>query len=292
MQRLLRSGALVTLLLAFLVPSFAGDPPAKTGGGDKKPDTKVGGDTKKKEKFSFGKKYPLPPGDKIPGKITQVDQNTKDFTLHVTGKIQDINQGEYNNYMTAMRQYQQHLQNAANTKNINTRNSELNQAQNALNRAKQHASRAVTLKDGKADYKFRPAENCYYRVLEPPTVYDDKGNEVTLTKEEKERLKYPADLRDKVMVDTKKLSKDELKELTALKGYYPELPGYHADADSLRNNALAFVYTVPPKTKAKDTKDTKKTPEDDLIVLPTDRQEVILIIVDNRKATTPAPAKQ
>jgi hypothetical protein len=92
-----------------------------------------------------------------------------------------------------------------------------------------------------------------------------------------------------VTVDTKKLTKDEMKELDALKGHYPTLPGYHADADALRTNALAFVYTVPPKAKAKDP---KKTPEDDQIVMPSDRQEVILIIIDNRKTSSPNPSKQ
>jgi hypothetical protein len=259
MQRLVRCGALMALLLAFIVPTFAtqtGDP-AKQTGDDKKTDTKKDGDTKKKdakEKFTYGGKYF--------GKITQLDQNsaTKDFTLHVTGKVQEINQNEYNAMMNAMRQAQQHYQNAARATNVNNRNAELQRYQNSMNQAAQHQSRLYRVKDVNADYKFRVAENCIFRVLEPETEYDDKGNPVTFKKEDLERLK----------------------------GKHKDFPGYEAQVDVVRNNAQVYVYT--PKPKAKDTSTTKKkTDDDDQAVLPTDRQEVILIIVDNRKATTTQP---
>jgi len=262
MQRLLRCGALMALL-AFLVPTLAGNPAQKEGG-DKKPDTtKKEGDPKKKEtkeKFTFGAKYPA--GNSGAGKITQVDPNTKDFTLHVTGKVQEVNQGEYNAMQTAMRQAQEHYNKAATAKTAQGRANELQQYQNALNRVAQHQAKLYQLKDVKADYKFRAAENCIYRVLEPETEYDDKGNPVTFKKEDLERLK----------------------------GKHKDIPGYEAQSDVLRANALAYVYT--PKLKAAAPKDPKKkTDDDDQVVLPTDRQEVILIIVDNRKASSTIPKR-
>ncbi len=281
MQRLMRGGALLALLLAFIVPISAGDPVKQTGD-DPKPTTKKD-DTKKKvkEKFVWGAKYPA---SNFPAKITQVDQNSaaKDFTLHVTGKVQEINQGEYQAMVNAQNQATQQYRLAFSTNNPNTRASHMRSYQNSLNQAAQHASRLYRLKNVQADYKFRVSEKCIFRVLEPEAEFDDKGNPVTFTKEDKVRLKYPPTLREKVLVDTKKLSKDELHDLDMLKSYYPDLPGYHAEADVLRTNAMVFVYT--PKLKAAPKSTKKKIDNDDPVAtLPTDRQEVILVIVDNRK---------
>ena len=127
-------------------------------------------------------------------------------------------------------------------------------------------------KEVKQDYKFRPVENCYYRTLHPQPEYDDKGDVKELTAKDKELLKYPPALRDKVNVDTKKLSKQEKADLETLKGVYPRLPGYYAEPDVLRNNAMAEVYTKVP------TKEAKKKTDDD-VVLPSDRQEVVVIVI-------------
>jgi hypothetical protein len=265
MQRLAWYGGFLLLSTALFVPTLAGGAQKTEGGGDepKKQDKKTG----EPEKLYYAGKYT--------GKITQVDTGTtKDFTLHVSGKVQEMNQGEYNNMQTAMRQAQEHYQRYLTAKTVQGKQNELNSYQNAMNRVSQHQAKLYHLKDVKADYKFRPAENVYYRTLHPEAEYDDKGNVKDLTAKEKELLKYPPMLREKVNVDTKKLSKQEKADLDALKGVYPRLPGYFAEPDVLRTNVQADVYTkIPPK-------DVKKKTDDDP-VLPSDRQEVVVIVIIN-----------
>jgi len=244
MKRFVRCGGLFLLLVAFVVPTFAGDPVKKEGGETTKKQEK---DKKKAEgKFEYGTKYV--------GKVTQVDNagTNRDFTLHVSGKVQELNQNEYNAMQQAMQRAQQHLASANNTKNPNTRATELRHYQENLTRVQQHQAKLYQTKEVKADYKFRPAENVIYRTLYPEPQYNDKGEVVTPTK----------------------------KELEVLKGKHKDLPGYEAMADVLRVNAQAAVYTARPRPAG-----LKKTDDDPVL---SDRPEVVLIVIIN---APPAPAK-
>jgi len=279
MRRLVQCGSLLLLLLAFIVPTFAGDETKKKDvgdetkkkdvGDDKKTDTKKGGETetkKKKEKFVYGAKYV--------GKVTQLDANsaTKDFTLHITGKVQELDQGAQNQLLQQQQQlqnqtiqWQNHQRAAFQATNAQARQNAVNQMNQSqqqialtLTQIAQTQGRLYKSKDVAKDVKFRVAEKCIFRILAPEPEYDDKGNPVEFTKADKERLKGK------------------------LKDY---VPGYQAEADALRTNVMVAVYT--PKIDPSAKKDAKKKMDDDDVVLPPDRLEVILVIIDNGVKAAP-----
>jgi len=245
MKRLLRCGGLLLLLLAFTVPTFAGGDKQKEGDEPKK---KEGDEPKKKTKTNynatgFGK-----------GKITQLDTKTLDFTLHVSGKVQELDQGAYNHLVTLTNQLAQHQREFAQAKTQGGKQQALQRIQQSQNQIAQQQQKLYKTKDVKQDYKFRPAENCIYRVLTPEPEYDDKGNIIQFTK----------------------------KDLEKLKGKHPDLPGYHAEADALRNNLTVTVYVskTPPAQKK------KKVDDDDTPVV-SDRREAIIIFIENQVAAPP-----
>jgi len=239
MLRLVRCGGLFLLLVAFVVPTFAGDP-VKKEGGETKPQEKDKKKAEIKEKFSYGSKFL--------GKVTQVDTagTNRDFTLQVTTKVQEINQGAQQALARDQQSLLNHQREFAQAKTVQGRQQAQQRIQQTLASIAKHQSELYKVKDVNKDYKFRPAENVIFRTLYPEPQYNDKGELVTPTKE----------------------------ELKALKGKHQDLPGYEATAEVLRGNAQAAVYT--PRTKAKDL---KKTTDDDPVL--TDRQEVILVIVIN-----------
>jgi len=266
MQRLLRCGGLFLLLLALVVPAFATSQ-------EKGDETKVkkGDDPKKKEKFTYGQKFV--------GKVTQVDATTKNFTLKMTFK--EINPDAQRHIATEQQSYLTEIQRANTTKNAQTR---ANHLQNAARHQKNMLNwQAKMYKDSHRDAKFQPAEKVIYRVLTPEPEYDDKGNLKAFSKKELELLRYPPNIREKLNVDTKKLTKEELADLDVLKGVYADLPGYFAEADALRANLDVAVYT--PKGATGGTTKKKKLDDDDVVV--GDRQTVILIIIQNQVAAPP-----
>jgi hypothetical protein len=243
-------------LLAFIVPTFAGDETKKKDAGDdKKSDTKKGDETekpKKKEKFTYSAKYV--------GKVTQLDVNsaTKDFTLHLTGKVTEIDPGVQNQLMQQQQQLVNHQREYANARTVQGKQQAMQRIQQSVTQINQTTTRLYKVKDVAKDVKFRVAENCIFRTLNPEPEYDDKGNPVELTKADKERLKGK------------------------LKDY---VPGYQAEADALKNNVMVAVYT--PKIDPAAKKVEKKKTDDDDAPLPSDRLPVILVIVDNQVAAAP-----
>ena len=241
MRRLVRCGSLLLLLLAFIVPTFAGDETKKKDAGDdKKSDTKKGDETekKKKEKFVYSKKYV--------GKITQLDANsaTKDFTLHLTGKVTEIDQGVQNQLMQQQQQLVNHQREYANARTFQGKQQAMQRIQQSVTQINQTDDK--TLQGQRTSP--RTSSSASRRIVfsapsTPEPEYDDKGNPVELTKADKERLKGK------------------------LKDY---VPGYQAEADALKNNVMVAVYTPKIDPAAKKV-EKKKTDDDDAPPVASDR---------------------
>jgi hypothetical protein len=256
MRRFVRCGGLILLLVAFIVPTFAGGAfqkevgePTKKDGDDPK-DKKDKKKAEIKEKFSYGVKFM--------GKVTAVDTNgtNRDFTLQVSNKVQEIDTGVQQQLLQQQQQLANHQREYLQARTVQGKQQAQQRMQQSQNQIAQTMQRLYKVKDVTKDFKFRPAENVIYRTLYAEPEYDDKG-------------------------DLKKLTKEDLDRL---KGKHKDLPGYEATADILRVNANAAVYTPKAKVQPKELK--KKTDDDDPVV--TDRQEVILVIIVN---TPPVPNK-
>src|SRR5438552_1472193 len=98
------------------------------------------------------------------GKLTQMDPNsTKDFTVQVTTKVAELNQGTVNRMQDLQRQLLQQQQAAATARNLQQRQQALNQQQNILNQMAQAKRDLYKYKDVSQDYKLRAAENVKVR---------------------------------------------------------------------------------------------------------------------------------
>src|SRR4051812_39726571 len=203
MKGLIRLCGLLTLGLALVLPSFAGDdekPAKKKGKADavKDKDKSDDGEDKKgkEEKFTYNKNYFLV------GKLTQMDPNSqRDFTLQV--KIPELNPdtvNRLNQLAQQLGQQQQQLlqqqQQFAQARDLNGKRNALNAisgTQNAIGKTQFEMAKAqLSLYRAKdVDVKLRAAENLKLRWKDPPPDYDDKGNLKVYTKEEKKALMDP-----------------------------------------------------------------------------------------------------
>jgi hypothetical protein len=264
MQQFVRFSGLVILGLALCLPSFAGDekktdpnaPKEKEKAGD--PEKKVGkdkgGDPEKKD--VKGKEDP--PKDKLvygvhfTGKLTQMSPGgKKDFTVQVTRKVAELNQGAVNRIQDLQRQYFQQQQTAATARNLQQRQQALNQMANIQGQMVQAQREMYNYKDVSKDYPLRGSENIKVRSYQPPLDYDEKGN-------------------------VKKYTNEELKTLRGTEG----LPGYNAEWDALRPGQVVHVYMSKPAAPVKGAeKKGKKIDELDDEAAMQARPEVVMIMI-------------
>jgi hypothetical protein len=255
MQRIVRLSGLLLIGLTLIVPSFAGDP--------KKDDKKPADPEKKKD--AKGKDEPAKDKDEekvvygvhFTGRLTQLDPNSqKDFTVQVTTKVAELDQGQVNRMADLQRQMLQQQQSAATARTLQQRQQALNQMQNIQNQMLQARAAMYRYKDVNTDYKLRAGDKIKVRSVQPPVDYDEKGN-------------------------LKKYTAEELKALRGTSG----LPGYTAEYDSLRAGQVVHVYLAKNAHYGKGgekkgaEKKAKKVDElDDETALQA-RPEVVMIMI-------------
>jgi hypothetical protein len=165
----------------------------------------------KKEKFE----YATPP---IAGKITKLDDATKNFSVQI-----DYGQRDPQRVMNNQNHYARRILEISQDRNPQNRQRQLMELQ--LDMQRRYADEVVK-KSQTVD--FMADDNMKVRIKDAPTEYDDKGN-------------------------PKKHTKAELKEL---KGPDPSLPGYTAEFEQVKVGQLIQVYLPKPKqTKAKAKSD-------------------------------------
>jgi hypothetical protein len=283
MHSLFRLSGLLILGLALIVPSFAGDgkdkkAPKKGAAVEKKDDDDLTAekpaakdtkkDAKKDTKKKAAKKAKAEPKPKFPynhnyyfdGKLTQLEGNSKDFTLQV--KVPEPNPDGLNRMAQLELQLFQQQQQFAQAQNFQGRQSALNAIQQTQLQMVQAQGNLIRLAD--RDVKMRAAENVRVRWANPPPDYDDKG-----------RLK--------------KYTEAEKKALRGDEG----LPGYKGEYDALQRDQYVRVYLPkqPPAqlrknyaknyaTKLKGMKGKKRVAptEDDELRL-RDRLEAVVIVI-------------
>jgi len=168
----------------------------------------------------------------------------------VTTKVAEPNTQAQQQLVNLQNQYRNHYNQWAQARTAQSKQQHLQQMQQTQAQMAQQQAQLVRYKDVTQDVKLRLAENVIIRVLNPEPEYDDKGAPVQFTK----------------------------KDLERLKGKHTDLPGYHAEADALRNGLMVAVY-VPKTTAAPQKK--KKAADDDDDMVATDRQIVNIIIISN-----------
>jgi len=262
MQSCVRFAGLLVLGLALIVPSFAAqekkdekkdDKPAVGSG--KTDDT----DPPRKGSKKGVKDRDEPPKDKLAygvhfaGRLTQMDPNNaqKDFTVQVTTKVAELNQGSVSRMQDLQRQFAQHQQQAVTARNLQQRQQALQQMQSVQGQMVQAQRDMYRYKDVTQDYKLRAGENIKVRSYAPPIDYDEKGN-------------------------LKKYTADELKALRGKEG----LPGYTAEWEAVRAGQVVHVYLAKAAVVAKGgDKKGKKIDELDEGATLQARPEVVMIMI-------------
>jgi hypothetical protein len=187
----------------------------------------------KKEKFE----YATPP---IPGKITKLNDSSRTFTLEIKGGQRDPQRVMENDYHQASRMLE-----ISQDRNPQSRQRQLVELGFDMQRRR---SNEIITKTQHVD--FTADENVKVRIKDPPTEYDDKGNQMKLTK----------------------------AELKKLKGPDATLPGYTAEFEQVHVGQYVQVY-LPKPTPAKGT-----AKRDDADVQPAIPRVVMIYIVGEDKS--------
>jgi len=204
MRRILPGIALLGAGL-FVLPLFAREPAQ-----DKKDTTEP---PKKEEK----KDSPYKVAGQIVGKLVHYDEAKKRIKVKVEEKV--VNQGEYQAMLQAQQRMQQHQLEAARARNINERNSAINNYNNAQRDFLTHQAKLYKMEA--KDVDFDTLDMVAIRVT-TPQKFNEKGE----------------------IVDIKKLTKAELDEL---KGPDKSLPGYTGETSDLKDGTPVQLTLVVPK---------------------------------------------
>ncbi len=211
MRRILRCVGLA-LALVFLPAALAQDK-------EKKPDDKsMPKDDKNLAKDKTAAVEKLHVGGEITGKLTQWGSSDKSFTVKVTVRYAEVNQGEYK----AMLEEQTYA--------ADPRRS----VQDRLNHAKaaaDHQTRLYTAKSTDIDFQFQAGADMKVRNLNP-VIFDDKGK-------------------------PRKVSQMPKKERDELKGPDKTLPGYTAEMNDVHQDSYVTVYLPKKKAGKTGAKDDK-----------------------------------
>ncbi len=116
----------------------------------------------------------------------------------------------------------------------------------------QQQAQMVTIKHEKQSLDIEASDDIVVRAANPPVQFDDKGNV----------KKYTA------------------KELKALKGDNPKLPGYESDFDSLRPDQIVEVRLVKPKDQPRPRATNKDADKDALTETSKPVATMIIILAD------------
>jgi hypothetical protein len=272
MHHILRGAAVI--ILAFLVlPGYAADekdkdkdkkaPDAKKDG-DKNAQPDVKKDVDKKapdaKKDHDKKDSPWVKAGQVAGTIVNINESSKGIRLKVD--VPELNPSAVQGLANAQLQ----LANAkvqlaqAGLKPPQERLQAIINAQNAIAQAQQNvANQQAHLYNKKPmEFELSTTEDLVVRLNEPPPKFDDKGKKV----------KYTA------------------KELKALKGDNPKLPGYQAEFSDLRSNQLVQVTLVrnknAPKPKPINPKNKSKDADAELL-LDDNKPHISMIMVLGEK---------
>ena len=215
-------------LVAFL-PAYAAD--------DKKDEKKTDqAKLPKDEKQAFDKTVTA---GELTGKLVQWGEGSqKNLTLQMTIKYQVPNQGALNNLVNLRNQAIEASRDASPANRVK-RLTEI-QVEIAKNQAN-----AIQTKEAHKNIDLQVSDDMKVRVMQAPTLLDDKG----------------------------KPRKPTAKELKEMKGPDPKLPGYTAELEALHQDQYVTVYlakkksTAKPATKDKDDKLTDDRPQIAMIVI-------------------------
>lgn len=249
MHRLIRCGGLFLLLLALIVPTFAGD--GKKDGDEKKEVKKKSSDEPEKKGKAEPKEKSPSVGTVFDAKLTQMDtDSTRDFTVQITHKYQEVNADVQRQLAQQQQQLAQHQAQLKRARNANDRQQAQQNVNNVLNQIAQSQRNLYKVKEVSKEYKLRATDEMKVRVLYPAPEYDEKGV----------------------------LKKFTEKELKARKGP-GNLPGYAAELDALRTGQMVRIYLAraPVPVKGAPTKAKKITEEDEPGLV--NRPEVAIILI-------------
>jgi hypothetical protein len=199
------------------------------GADDKKADDvkKDAPDAKKdKDKDNVNSETTMKAGQLV-GKVIGVDETKKSIKLQLTFEYAEPNAGEFQ----ALQQAELDLARAR----------DANSALNARRAIADHSSKLYTMKQQTKDVDLQATDEVKVRFVNPPPVFDSKGN-------------------------IKKPTAAELKEM---KGADASLPGYEAQFSNLHNDQYVRVSLVKKKDASKPRpKDKNFDPEAALADLP------------------------
>jgi hypothetical protein len=116
----------------------------------------------------------------------------------------------------------------------------------------QQQAQMATIKQEKQSLDIEASDEIVVRAANPPVQFDDKGNV----------KKYTA------------------KELKALKGNNPKLPGYESDFDSLRPDQIVEIHLAKPKEQPKPKATNKDADKDALAETSKPVATMIIILAD------------
>jgi hypothetical protein len=226
-RRFISAGLLTALLLA--APALAAD---------KKKDTAV-------QNANPGDYQALADAHTVTGKLLSVNPTDKTLSLRVDYPVLEPNPKGAKDNNKRVQHLLREQQAIMRTRNPLVRALKLQQFEvDVLNQQTQAVNKAFKVVNEHKEFDLTTTAKVVVRFLEPPVVYDDKGN-------------------------LKKYTAAELKEL---KGKNPDLPGYTADFSNLQTGQTVRVTLVmpkPAKDKDKDAPDDKK-PQVSMIVIVAD----------------------
>jgi hypothetical protein len=257
MVRIIRCGGLFLVLLALIVPTFAGDEkkedPKKKDGDQKKEAKKINVDEpdKKGKIEPKEKEKPLVWGVVFDGKLTQLDANaSKDFTVQLTSKVNEPNLDSQRTLARQQQQLAQYQVQLKRARNNNERQQAQRNINNVMSQLAQTQQKLFKVKEVKTDYKLRAADDMKVRLLYPAPEYDDKGN----------------------------LKKFSDKDLKAMKGP-GNLPGFTAELDALRTGQMVRIYVARPATPAKGVPTKAKKIDEVEDLGSQSRHEVVMVLI-------------